>query len=167
MTTNLISETLIEALQNQMVHEIKNAHIYLFVSGYLNSKGMNKIASFFSNQYNEELEHFKLIFDFLVDMDVVPSIIEIDETNASTLSLQDNIISIASKFIDRETITTSNLGEILGLCIDESNFIAEQFIRGMIGRQQAEYAEATEFMDKANLCGSNWMNVLIWNNSFE
>lgn len=167
MTTNLISETLIEALQNQMVHEIKNAHIYLFLSGYLNSKGMNKIAAFFSNQYKEELEHFRLIFDFLVDMDVSPKIIDIDETSASTLSLQDNIISIASKFMEREIITTTNLGEILGLCVDEDNYVAEQFMRGMVGRQQAEYAEATEFVDKANLCGNNWMNVLIWNNSFE
>lgn len=162
----LISETLVDSFQNQMSHEIKNAHIYLFLSGYLNSKGMNKIAGFFSSQYQEELNHFKGIFDFLTELDVVPSITDIEDTNAMTVGISDTIASVAEKFMEREILTTQNLGEILSLTIEEENFVAEQFIRGMIQKQQHEYAEATEFSDKAQICGNNWMNVLIWNNSF-
>ena len=162
----LISESLVDSLQNQMSHEMKNAHIYLFLSGYLNSKGIDKIAKFFSHQYEEELSHFKAIFDFLVDVNVSPNIVDVQETNALTLGLSDSIISVAQKFMEREVLTTQNLSEILSLTIDEENVVAEVFVRDMISKQRGEYAEATDFVDKANICGENWMNVLIWNNSF-
>lgn len=162
----LISDTLVDSFENQMSHEMKNAHIYLFLSGFLNSKGMNKIAEFFASQYQEELNHFKSIFDFLTDMDIIPNIVDVQDTNLISVGISDTIVSIAEKFMEREILTTQNLGEILSLTMEEENFVAEQFIRGMIQKQQHEYAEATEFSDKAQLCGSNWMNVLIWNNSF-
>jgi ferritin len=162
----LISESLIDSLQNQMSHEMKNAHIYLFLSGYLNSKGMDKIAKFFAHQYDEELSHFRAIFDFLVDLDVSPNIIDVQDTNVFTLGLSDTITSVAQKFMEREVLTTQNLAEILSLSIDEENVLAEVFLRDMISKQRSEYAEATEFADKANICGDNWMNVLIWNNNF-
>ena len=162
----LISESLVSALENQMGHENKNAHIYLFVAGFLNSKGMDKIAAFFENQYQEELGHFKMIYSFLVDLDVCPNISEVQETSQLSLGLGESIVSVAEKFMEREVLTTENLGELLDESMAEGNYIAEEFLRGMIEKQQHEYAEATEFMDKAKICGDNWMNVLIWNGSF-
>jgi len=149
-----------------MGHENKNAHIYLFLAGYLNSKGMNKIAAFFENQYQEELGHQKMIYSLLVDLDVSPNISEVQETSQMSLGLRESIVSIAEKFMEREIITTKNLEEILDLAVDEGNHVVGEFMRGMIEKQQHEYAEATEFMDKAKICGDNWMNVLIWNASF-
>ena len=40
-------------------------------------------------------------------------------------------------------------------------------MRKMLVLQQNEYAEATDFMDKAQLTGGDWMNVLIWDSGLK
>lgn len=161
----LISEGLLAALENQMGHEMTNAHIYIFLAGFLNSKGLDKLAKMFESQYEEELGHFKLIYSLVTDLGLTPSIAEIDEVSLQSLGMSDSILSVADKFFEREFLTTSNLGELMLLAVEESNFVVEEFLREMIKKQQHEYEEATDFCDKAKLCGENWMNVLIWNNT--
>lgn len=161
----LISDMLVSAFENQIGHEIKNAHIYLYISAVLNGKGLDKLALGFERQYGEELEHAKSLHSFLVDLNVVPKMVEIDETDSESLAMSDQIESIAKKYMEREISTTDNLGDLLTLSIEENNYVATEFLRTMIQKQQAEYAEATDFSDKAELCSNNWVNVLIWNNS--
>lgn len=161
----LLSESIISSLELQMANEKKNAHTYLFISGFLKSKGLDKIAFLFEKQYKEEEEHFLKINKFLTDLSVVPNILEVTSTGMISSGIQDNIISIAKLYLSLEKETSESLGDILELCLSENNHVASEFIREMIKNQIHEYEEATDFLDKSELCGSNWMNVLIWNNT--
>ena len=40
-------------------------------------------------------------------------------------------------------------------------------MRKMIAMQQKEYAESTDFMDKAELTGGDWKFVMLWNATLE
>ena len=53
------------------------------------------------------------------------------------------------------------------LAIDEDCPVVEEFMRQMIVLQRQEYAEATDFQDKANLTSGNWMNVMLWDLSLK
>lgn len=162
----LISDEIISSLEYQMLHEKNNAYIYLFISGYLKSRGMDKLSSIFEKQHSEEQGHFMMIFDFLTKLSVVPKIQEGgEEFSFDTLNLSDDIVSIANLYMEREIQTTKSLDSILELCESESNYVCAELVREMIKNQVSEYDEATDFLDKANICGENWMNVLIWNNS--
>lgn len=163
----LLSESLVSALELQMAHEKRNAHTYLFVSGFLKSKGLDKIASIFDKQYKEEESHFLKINKFLTDLNIVPEILEINTIDMNSSGIQDNIISIGRKYLELEKLTSESLGDILELSESEGNHVACEFIREMLKDQVHEYEESTDFLDKSELCGSNWMNVLIWNNGLE
>jgi ferritin len=130
----------------------------MFIAGFLQNKGLNNLASKFEGQWQEEINHSKQIYDFLVDMNAPISMIEVQSPDFYIESIQ----SIARAYLDREILTTTSLNEIKKICIEESDAVAEEFLRDMIKQQRAEYEEALDFLDKAELTQNNWMNVFIW-----
>jgi ferritin len=83
---------------------------------------------------------------------------EIDEVSIDF----SNIIDVANAYLGREIITTQSLDDIKNLAIEEKNPVVEERMREMIKLQQNEYAEATDFMDKAEITGGDWKFVLMW-----
>jgi len=154
----LISNELNSALCEQIGHEKFNSSLYLFIAGFLKNKGFNNLGSHFEEQHEEEFKHSKMIFDLLTDLN---SPIRIPEINEVDLSFG-TIIDIATAYLDREIATTKSLDEIKKLAIEEECPVVEEYMRKMLVLQQNEYAEATDFQDKANLAGGDWFKVLVW-----
>lgn len=154
----LISDNLNSALCFQLNHEKYNANLYLFIAGFLKNKGFNRIGKHFLDQHSEETSHSLMIFDLLTDLNSPVNISEIDEINLTI----NNIMDIATTYLEREITTTQSLDAIKKLAIDEENPIVEEKMREMLKIQQSEYAEATDFMDKAQLTGNDWKFVMLW-----
>jgi ferritin len=154
---NLLSENLTSALQEQIGHEKYNSSLYLFIGGFLKNKGLNRLAKHFEDQHLEEFNHSKMIYDFMTDLSAPIIIPEIDGINFEINS----IVDIAQRYLDREIVTTTSLNEIKKIAIEEENCVAEEFLRKMIDLQRNEYAEATDFMDKAELVGNDWFKTLL------
>lgn len=154
----LISDELTSSLQEQVGHEKFNANLYLFIAGWLKNKGLNNLASHFDSQHDEETQHAKIIFDLLTDLNAPVRIPEIGEVNLSF----GNVLDIAKAYLDREILTTESLNDIKKQAIEEDNPVVEERMREMIKLQQAEYSEATDWMDKAEMIGNDWKFVLLW-----
>jgi ferritin len=159
----LISDNLNESLCQQLGHEKFNANLYLYVAGYLKNKGLNQLSKIFEEQHDEETKHSLMIYSLLTDLSSPIAIPEINEVNAPINSIMD----IADIYLQREIDTTNSLNEIKHLAMDEDNPVVEEYMRKMLVLQQSEYAEATDFMDKAQLTGGNWINVFIWDSGLK
>jgi ferritin len=159
----LISDNLNEALCEQIGQEKFNSNFYLFISGYLKNKGLDGLAKHFEGQHEEEFNHSKMIYDFLIDHSSPISIPEINSPDKEINS----IIQLAELYLEREIETTKSLNSIKHLAIDEDNPTAEEFMRDMIKIQRTEYEEATTFLDKANLAGDDWKTLLLWDASIK
>lgn len=159
----LISDSLKESLIQQLAEEKKNANIYLSIASYLNGKGLSNLAKKFEEQHSEETEHSLILYKLLSDLSVAFIVPQIETCDISSI---DNIVSIAELYLDREYQTTESLGEIKKQAIDEDNHVVEERIRKMIKLQQSEYAETTEFLDKANLM-CEWWQVVLWDASLK
>ena len=159
----LISENLKDVLVAQWAHESYNSHLYLRFVSFLKSKGLDNLSEIFVHQYDEEREHAELIFNFLMDMneDFLPPMVESVKEVISSLS------EMAGAFLAREILTTQSLAEIKDLAIVEENVITEEFIRDMIKLQQAEYSEASLFLDKVLSFGDDQRFISLWDSSFE
>jgi ferritin len=162
MIKKLISDELADALVEQVGHEIFNANLYLYISSFLKNKGLNNIAKHFEGQWQEELEHSKIIVDLLTDLNTDVKIPEIEGCDMIINSMLD----IASMYLDRENLTTESLDEIKKLAIEVSNPIIEERMREMISKQQLELSESTDFSDKVEIIGTDWKFALLWDASF-
>lgn len=157
----LISDSLKDSLVNQIAEEKKNANIYLSIASYLNGKGLSNLAAKFEEQHSEETEHSIILYKLLSDFSVVFCVPEIDYYPLpDVISIQE----IANLYLEREILTTESLDEIKRQAIDDVNPVVEERMREMIKFQQKEYAEATEFLDQANIL-PEWWQVALWNMS--
>lgn len=164
----LISSILGNAICEQISHELYNSNLYLYMCGFLRNKGLGKLAGIFEKQVDEEREHSKIFFDLLTDLSYPVTIPEINPIAIDFPS----IVSIAESFLSREISTTNSINAIKKMAIEEDNPVVEECMRKMIKKQQAEYAEATDFMDNAMLCSSentneSWWKAKVWNDAME
>lgn len=158
MTKPLISEDLASALYEQWIHERENAHNYLFIAGDLKNRGFDNLASHFEGQHDEEIEHSKIIYDLLTDLNTPVKLMDVSAVSLEITS----VLDIARAYLEREIDTTESLDSIKQKAIDESNSVVEERMREMIKLQQNEYEEATTFNDRAELCGADWFKVMLW-----
>jgi len=153
----LINESLRNALNEQIGHEFYNANLYLYMCAFLRNKGLDNLAKHFEGQHEEETGHGKEFMSLLTDLNADVFIPEVDEINTEFIS----IIGLAQAYLDREILTTTSIGEILKLAIQDNNYVVEQKMRDMISKQQKEYEEATTFLDKAQLM-PEWWQCALW-----
>jgi ferritin len=157
----LISDELNSALCEQIGHEKYNSNLYLFIAGLLKNKGLDNLAAHFEGQHEEEFGHSKMIYEILTDLSSPVTIPEIDAVDKNF----DNIIDIATLYVQREYDTTTSLDAIKKLAIEQECPVVEEFMRDMIHLQRNEYEESTTFLDKAQLTGGDWWKVMVWNDS--
>ena len=153
----LINESLRNALNEQIGHEFYNANLYLYMCAFLRNKGLDNLAKHFEGQHEEETGHGKEFVSLLTDLNADVFIPEIEEINTEIVS----IVDLAQIYLKREILTTTSIGEILKLAIQDNNYVVEQKMRDMIAKQQKEYEEATTFLDKATLM-PEWYMVALW-----
>ena len=150
-------------LCSQLAYEKFNANLYLFIAGDLKNRGFNNLAKHFEEQHEEETGHSLIIYNLLTDLNSPVKLEQIDEVKLQINSVMD----IANGYLAREIITTTSLDEIKKQVIDENNPVVEERIREMILLQQNEYAEATDWLDHATLCGNDWFRVMLWDGSLK
>jgi ferritin len=157
----LISDSLKAALCEQIGHEKYNANLYLYMCGFLKSKGFDGLAKHFFEQHEEETGHSIEFFNLLTDLNADVIIPEIDGISTPF----NTIVEFAQAYLNREMLTTSSIDEIKKLAILDNNPVVEEKCREMITKQQKEYEEATTFLDNATLCGEDWWKVKVWSDS--
>lgn len=162
MKTQLISDSLKAALEQQIANERYNATIYLYVAGYFRANGCDNIGKIFIEQHAEEISHSLMIFDLLTDLNIFPDIPEV----AGCQMAFDNPMFVADLYLEREIDTTKSLGELRDMAGDEDNVVVEERMREMIKIQQTEYEEATSFNDKINAL-QDFAHIILWDASLE
>jgi ferritin len=150
--TSLLSESLAEAIYQQISHESYNAALYQYISAYLKNKGLDSLAEKFEEQVFEEQYHAREFIKFLTDLSVDVEILAVPSVELQINTIKD----IATIYLNREIETTESINSIKQLAIDESNALCEEFLRGMILKQQHEMEESTSFMDKVILMPEWW-----------
>jgi ferritin len=153
----LIGDTLRNSLIEQIGHEKYNANLYMYICGFLRSKGLDNLSKHFLEQHEEETVHSLEFFNLLTDLNADVTIPEIDGIQLPF----ENIIDVATAYLNREILTTDSISEILKLSIQDNNPVVEQKCREMITKQQKEYEEATTFLDRATLM-PEWWQCVIW-----
>jgi ferritin len=61
----MLSEKMIDALNEQINKEMYSAYLYLAISSYAEFKGLRGFSNWYRVQYQEEMEHAMRIYDYV------------------------------------------------------------------------------------------------------
>lgn len=147
----MLSETVQQAINDQINLEFASSHAYLSMSAYFEALSLTGFAHWMRKQSEEEHEHAMKFFDFISDRGgrVVLKAIEEPQTEfASPLATMQSAL-------DHERKVTASIHRLYELAAREKDFATQSMLKWFIDEQVEEEKAADEVIQSLKLVGDD------------
>jgi ferritin len=155
-----LSQDLNEAINNQIVHELRNQNIYLQIGSYLENFELKNLAKYFYAQADGEKDHANLFISHLNDR--LGGNVRIGAIPAPVVNI-DSPESVGLLYLEVEIGTTECIEDLMELILDTKSYIDQPFISKMLEEQVEEEDSANHF----NLLISKVKDIVLFDATFE
>ncbi|HSH24990.1 MAG TPA: ferritin [Massilibacterium sp.] len=130
----MISERLLEKLNNQLNYEFYSAQVYLAVAGYCEEKSLPGFANFFRVQAEEERVHAMKFFEFITSLGLRVHITGFGtpQNDFSTM------VEVFEKAIQHEKEVTARIYELSDIALNDREHATMSFLKWFIDEQVEE-----------------------------
>jgi len=147
----MFSQTVQDAINNQINNELRASYIYLAMSAYCEHENFTGCAKWMRIQSEEEYGHAMRLLDFLLARDGKVQLKAIAEPNVKFKSLT----SVFEEALEQEQSTTKEIDQLYELTLKEKAFSALVELQWFITEQVEEEKTAREIVAKFHLTKEN------------
>ncbi|PIE33241.1 MAG: ferritin [Ilumatobacter coccineus] len=147
----MISETIQEALLQQLNREFYSAHLYMAMSAHCASMDFDGSAHWFRLQYQEEEQHANRIFDYLVGQDAKITIYQVDTVPDEYGTLLD----VFEASLKHEQHMTAELNKLSSLALEQTDHATYNMLQWFVSEQLEEEATLRSVIAKFRLVGND------------
>ncbi len=147
----MLSEKLINELNEQIKHEFFSANYYLAMAAYCKEQNLDGFANFFIVQAEEERFHAMKFFNFIDEMGGKVLITGYDDPRTSFESM----IDIFEAGLEHEQFVTKRIHHLMDIATEEKNYPAISFLNWFVDEQVEEEATMTNLLEKLKLINNN------------
>ncbi len=151
----LISETLNEAMNEQIGSELGASNQYLKIASYFDNDNLPELAGFFFRQSEEEREHAMRFLRYILDAGGDVQIPAIPAAPGSVGSA----IEAAQMALDWELQVTKQINGLMDMAIEENDHIAQEFLRWFVEEQLEEVSTMDEMVGVIRRAGDQLLLV--------
>lgn len=140
-----------DAINAQINAEYWSAYLYLSMAAFANSNGYPGFANWFEIQYQEELDHVKIFFDYVLQRDgrvILKPIDAVPTEWKSPLDLFENTLKHEQK-------VTSLINELYTTAVADNDFATQSMLKWFIDEQVEEEENAKTIIDSLKMIGDN------------
>lgn len=145
----MLSEKTVEALNIQINKEIYSAYLYLSMSAYSTSNGLNGFANWFMVQYQEEIVHVMKIYDYIHSQGGKVKLMAIAQPPMDFGSP----LEMFQRTLEHEKRVTKSINDLVELASDEKDHATQIFLQWFIIEQIEEESNDNEIISKLKLVG--------------
>jgi ferritin len=149
MKTNRLSDTLAQALNDQMTKEAHAAQIYLSYAAWADGEGYGGIANFLFRHAGEERNHMMKVLEYILKRGAKVKVVAIPPPAADPSSVS----NCFEKVFEHEVDNTSAIYKITRMAFDEGDWITYNFMQWFVKEQDEEETLALELLDKVKIAG--------------
>ncbi|MBI4219136.1 MAG: ferritin [Chloroflexi bacterium] len=153
----MISETMQEAINDQINREFYAAFLYLGMSAQLDAKNLTGMARWMRAQYEEELGHGLKLLDFVTDRG--------GEVKMKAVQAPPNTykspLSCFEAALEHERKVTGDLSKLYEQAWREKDHSAHSLLEWFMEEQVEEEKMVEEIVDKLRLAGDNGAALLM------
>lgn len=141
-----IDSELFQSLNTQLNREIFNSHSYRQLAALSDAESWDGFSKWLHHAADEELEHSRKIFDFLIDRNRVPTIetIEAPQVQASV-----NPINWLTEALDLEQANTRLIVDLYWVCFTAKDADAAIFLEWFVEEQRRSEREIQDLLLEA------------------
>lgn len=146
----MVSEKLLNALNEQFNYELLSAHYYIGIAAYCADQELDGFANFFMEQAAEERFHAMKIYNYINEVDGRVKVEGISEP-------QNEFASLAEAFeyaLDHERSVTKRFYNIMDIAQEEKEHATISFLQWFIDEQVEEEANMKGILAKLKRLGN-------------
>ncbi|WDV46723.1 ferritin [Clostridiaceae bacterium M8S5] len=147
----MVTEKLLNELNEQINYEFESAHIYLAMAAYCADQDLEGFANFFIVQAEEERFHAMKLYNFVNEMGgrVVLRALKGPENKF------DSILDVFKKALDHEKSVTKRIYNLMDIANGEREHATSSMLRWFIDEQVEEEATMTSIIKKLSRLKDN------------
>lgn len=152
-----IDDNVRNAFNAQTTREVQAAYNYLAMAGWFESNGYPGFARWMQLQSEEEWEHAKRMFQFVLDRGGVTALGELSAPRASFGS----VLEVFQAGLDQERAVSGHIKDLYGLAVDARDFASVPLLDWFISEQIEEEASFGQIVDDVQRAGDDAQAMLI------
>src|SRR5215213_11175323 len=153
----MISQSLSDALNDQLKQELYSSYLYLSMSAYADSQNLTGFAHWMRLQADEEREHAMKFYDFILDRDgrvALQSLAQPPRDFGSPANLFEQVLA-------HEQEVTSLIEQLYRKAAAEQDHATQIFLQWFITEQVEEEKAASQLLETLKLAGDNSVALLM------
>ena len=145
----MISDSVSEALNNQLNKEIYSSYLYLSMSAYLSHKGLKGGANWFYVQAQEEMMHAQKLYGYLLSQG---QMVVLQAVNAPPSDFG-SALDVFELALKHEQLVTASINDLVATAVKENDRASEIFLHWFVTEQVEEEENAKDVIDRLKLGG--------------
>lgn len=153
----MISQSLVDALNEQLKHEFYSSYLYLAMAAYCDSQNLPGFAHWMRLQADEERDHAMKFYDFILDRDgrvVLPALAQPPRDFGSPTDLFGQVLA-------HEQEVTSLIEQLYRKAEAEQDRPTQVFLQWFITEQVEEEKTASQILETLRMAGDNRVALLM------
>jgi ferritin len=146
----MASKAMIKKLNGQLNKEFYSSNIYLQMSAWCETKGLEGSAAFLKTHANEEMTHMQKFFTYICELGDLAIIGQIDAPPVEFKSLKDMMNDV----LKHEKYITKSIHELAEAAWEEKDHSTYNFLQWFVSEQHEEETLIKSILDKLHLMGS-------------
>jgi ferritin len=153
----MMSNSMQDALNEQMKHEFYSSYLYLSMSAYCDAMNLPGLSRWMRAQAQEEARHAMRIFDHILDRGGRVSLDQIDRPPAQ-FSTPREVFDQAHR---HEQQVTASINKVYGLAMDERDFASKVFLDWFVQEQVEEEKTSGLLAEQLRMVGEDRPGLLM------
>jgi len=143
-----MKQEMYDLLNKQMNFETYSGYIYLDMSAYCASVGLDGFASWFEKQYQEELVHASKFSQFLLDSGYRPKYSNWEESPTGDY---ESLLELAQLSLAHEKVVTERIDYLLDIATELKDYPTINFLNWFITEQVEEEQTFNKLIDQIHI----------------
>lgn len=153
----MLSDNQLQRLNNQIHAEASVSRLYLAVSHWASSKGLNGVASFFKNHHELEEEHMHKLENYIIATGGRVTLKAIEAPPSDF----DSVSAVLQMALAKEIEVSNEINAMVELFLQEKNYSTFNFLQWFVAEQHEEEHLFRSLIEKAKLIGEE-KNSIFW-----
>ncbi len=151
----MLSQKIIDRLNQQINLEIYSSHLYLQMSSWCAYKSLEGCATFLSQHADEEMTHMRRLLKYLQETGAFAIMggMQAPPTDFSSLT------AMFEQIYEHEQLITGKINDLVHLASTESDYATLQFLQWYVAEQHQEEFLFKSILDKMKLIGMEGQGI--------
>lgn len=153
----MITKQMGDALNEQVNKELYSAYLYLAMSTWFHTKGLDGFANWMRIQFQEEQAHALRFYDFLIERDYEVELLAIERPDNTWESPLDAFKAV----LNHEQYITGRINTLSDIAIEQKDHATRSMLVWFVDEQIEEEKNANDIINQLKLIGDNGYGLLM------